>query len=427
VKHSIEWHDDAKNAAPEERATVGDLRLFINEQNVTQHLLDGKVGDHITAALYGLAHGLAHDWWTIFGMREGSISLRRYRSGFLIPDIRFQFDGAAFEIIALQCSYVQPDLRFWSGGTEVLTRAEAEAKLSNLIEEILARLSSKGIAETSAAMRWRRVKASCESDEAQFCEAAGSLGLDPYQVPEEAADFIEKAETVFKGEALIEFVSGASTVDRERLFKWTSRMAGSPNPRYRLAELRAVVKKVARKAPLGACPAWALGYRRAREMRRVLGLKQHFALKSFRHLARHFGAGQSYNLAPKVDGIQALRQERDDGTHVFLRNHGGGEGAQATHLFALARAVGDAACFPDAMISPVNTLQHAFRQAAGRAFAAEFLAPIDEIRSMYDDGHDQFSIAQAFGVSSVVVERQLENQQRIEAACAPMSVTWRTG
>lgn len=60
MRHSIEWQDDAVNAAPEERATVGDLRLFIRDKNVTQHLLDGQVGDHVTIAPYGLAHGLVH-------------------------------------------------------------------------------------------------------------------------------------------------------------------------------------------------------------------------------------------------------------------------------------------------------------------------------------------------------------------------------
>lgn len=66
----------------------------------------------------------------------------------------------------------------------------------------------------------------------------------------------------------------------------------------------------------------------------------------------------------------------------------------------------------------MNGLQAAYRQAAGRAFAAEFLAPVDEVRTMRVDGRDNASIAEEFGVSSAVVDRQLENQHRIEAACA---------
>lgn len=66
----------------------------------------------------------------------------------------------------------------------------------------------------------------------------------------------------------------------------------------------------------------------------------------------------------------------------------------------------------------MNDLPFASRQACGRAFAAEFLAPVDEVRSMREDGLDAISIADEFGVSTEVVARQLENAERIRQACA---------
>ena len=180
MKSSVEWHDDAENVAAEERATVADLRLWLNEINVTQHLNEGIPSDHVTIALYGLAHGLAHDWWTIFGSRDRDVSLTRYRSGYFVPDIRFRFDGAVFEIEARQQVYKRPDVRFWAGPTEVMPRHEGEAALSDLIEAVLVRLDDHGLKETGAHLRWQRVQASRRSDEALFCEAAGGLGLDPY-------------------------------------------------------------------------------------------------------------------------------------------------------------------------------------------------------------------------------------------------------
>jgi hypothetical protein len=100
-----------------------------------------------------------------------------------------------------------------------------------------------------------------------------------------------------------------------------------------------------------------------------------------------------------------------------MRTHGESPEARAAHLFSFARAVGDAVCFPEPGRAPVNELHYASRQAAGRAFAAEFLAPVNEVRSMHEDGHDTVSIADEFGVSTNVVERQLENYGRIEEAC----------
>jgi hypothetical protein len=420
VRHSIEWQDDAVNAAPEERATVGDLRLFLNNQNVTKHLLNDFVGDHVTVALYGLAEGLVHDWWSIFGARDREISLRDYRTGYLLPDIRIQFDGAAFEISAHQTVYTDPDLRFWGGTSEVLSRAEGEAWLSMFVQEVLSRLEGEGIRGTSAALRWQRIQYSRNSQESSFCEAAGSLGLDPYQMGEEVADFIERAESLFETEPLVEFVSGSGRVDHRRLMDWVERMTRNGSFRYRLAGLRPLVEQIAKDVPLRhGEAAWAAGYRRARAMRRALGLRQHHRFASFRDLAQRFGAASSYNLAPKVDGISALRREAADGIHVHIRDHGDLRGATtATHLFALARAIGDAACFPEPGTAPINRLRHAYRQAAGRAFAAELLAPIDEIQSMREDDRDEFSIAAEFGVSATVIEHQIENRDRIAQACA---------
>jgi len=419
VRTSIDWQNDATNKAPEERATVADLRLFIQDRNVTQHLLDGRVGDHVTVALYGLAHGLAHDWWTIFGARDRTFSLTRYRTGYLLPDIQFRFDGAAFDISANQKFYENPDLRFFGGPSEVMTRDSAEQCLSNFIEDILARLSAEGVADTSAALRWDRVLSSRRSDEARFCEAAGALGLDPYQIADEAAAFIEGAEHLFRDEALIEFVSGAGNVDKSRLLHWVEESVGTRDGHQRLPDLRPIIDSLQQGNPtLHNDRPWSLGYRKARAMRQILGLGQRYQFGSFLDLADKFGAGPRFDLAPKIDGIHALRCEHEDGTYVHLRGHGNSLGAPATHLFALARAIGDAACFPAPESAPINGLHDACRQAAGRAFAAEFLAPIDEIKSMLTDKRDTASIADAFGVSTMVIDRQIGNQDRIAQAAS---------
>lgn len=93
-------------------------------------------------------------------------------------------------------------------------------------------------------------------------------------------------------------------------------------------------------------------------------------------------------------------------------------GNPAGRLFAFARAIGDATANPPAARSVVNDLRDASRQACGRAFAAEFLAPVEEIASMRADGRDTDAIADEFGVSSWLVDRQEENADRIRQACA---------
>ncbi len=104
--------------------------------------------------------------------------------------------------------------------------------------------------------------------------------------------------------------------------------------------------------------------------------------------------------------------------HIHLRNHGDTQEAAASHLFAFARAVGDAACFPEPQLAPITELRSAYRQAAGRAFAAEFLAPSDEIEAMRADKRDIVTIANEFAVSQQVIEHQIANRDRILDATA---------
>jgi hypothetical protein len=327
-----------------------------------------------------------------------------------------RFDGGAFEISAHQRTYRNPDVRFWAGPTEVLVRADAEESLGRFVDLVCERLAAKGLLETSVQLRWARVRQSRRNPgEAKFCEAAGALGLDPYQIDDQSTDLIEQAAALFGGETLPEFLAGTGYADHRLVIRWVTAVERRPPYMARVAELRSTAEESARRAPERQFEeSWALGYRRARAMRHVLNLRAAARFRSFRTLAEKLGASRSYTLARKVDGIRALRSDRPDAIYIHMRLHGDSPQAKALHLFSFARAVGDAVCFPAEERAPVNELHAAYRQSAGRAFAAEFLAPIDEIRSMLEDGHDAVSIADEFGVSTTVIERQLENATRIE-------------
>lgn len=420
MRFSADWRNRAANAAPEERATVADLRIFLAEQNVTLHMVDDRNVDHVTVALYTVADGLAHEWWRLFGGRDHEISLMALRSGFVLPDVRMSFDGAAFEVVAQQRVYANPSVRFWAGPSEVLTRERAEAALKGIVEQILERLQDGGVRETSAALRWARVLASrANPDEAAFCEAAGALGVDPYQIEDGDTQIIEGASDLFNGEPLAELLAGAAHTNGGLLLEWVHVMERRRSGASHVADLAGYSQAAVAAAPPRVDEeSWALGYRRARAMRAALQLGQQDRFKSFRPLAEKLGAKSTFELARPVDGIRALRTDKRDGVHIHMRSFGSSPTAPLAHLFNFARAVGDAACFPEESRAPVNELHSAYRQAAGRAFAAEFLAPIVEIKSMQHDRRDVDTIAAEFGVSTATIERQIENAARIEAVCA---------
>lgn len=419
MRFLAKYLENAQNAAVEERFTVAEFRLWLAEQNVTMNLRGNDSRDHIVISLYSLAEGLAHDWWSIFGSRDRHFSLIDHRTGFAVPDIRFSFDGAAFEISAVQRVYQNPNLRFWAGPSESLPRNEAEAQLSALIENVLEHLKSKKLDNTSAALRWARVLASREDPEEQvFCECAGALGRDPYAVDVSISSLIEDAATTFSDEPLNEFMAGARMFSAANLLQWIRKAESRSVGKSTMYGLTELASKVALEAP--ARPpeaAWALGYRRARAVKKHLNISQAHRFKSVQVLAKTFGASNNFEAAPRVDGARALRSDHNNTVSIHLRDHGSNSEAESVACFGLARAVGDVACFPEPSKAIVNDLRLATRQSAGRAFAAEFLAPVDEVQAMLKDGKDVITIADEFGVGTTLVERQIENAQRIEEAC----------
>jgi len=244
-------------------------------------------------------------------------------------------------------------------------------------------------------------------------------GAYPYQIGEGDTHAIEDASELFEGESLTELLAGAANTSRGPLLDWVHAMEGRRSSASRVGELAGLARATAAAAPpRPGEESWALGCRRARAMRAALQLGQQDRFKSFRPLAEKLGAKNTFELARPVDGIRALRSDKRDGVHIHMRSFGASPTAPLAHLFNFARAVGDAACFPEESRAPINELQSAYRQAAGRAFAAEFLAPINEIKSMQRDRRDVDTIAAEFGVSTTAIERQIENAARIEAACA---------
>ncbi len=423
MRFSVEWLAEAtRGMMPEERASSANFRVWIGDRNACLHLDGNTSVDELTMPLYSLAEGLAHDWWSLFGARDGVFSLVRHRMGYAVPDIRMSFDGVAFEIESPEKSYRNPNVRFLTAPPEAIDRITAESELAGFIDGVVGRLEAEGIHETGCALRWRRVQNSrADPEESVFCEAAGALGLDPYQIAGDWAQLIDLAITLFDREAVTEFLSGVKGHDAARALEWVGYTEKRPRHRSRLPGLEAM--SGTSTATSGLTPSedlprtFALGYRRARQARTILDMTERDRLKSVRAITGRLG-NPRFEPARSVDGLRALRTDIGLERHIHLRAHGGSNAGRTAGLFALARAIGDVACFPSSPRFVINDARLAARQAAGRAFAAEFLAPVTEILSMVQDGRDIPTIADEFAVSTTVIERQLENVERIEMACA---------
>ena len=419
MRFSTEWIDQGPNASAEERATLCRLSLYVSEENACRFFdpTSNRTCDHVTVPAVHLAEGLATDWWSIFGGRDREHAIRKYRTGFALPDVTLGFDGLTFEIRGEQFAFTNPDVRFWQVGREGLPRDAAESILAGFIEDVAARLATAGLSDSEVALRWSRLSRSLgDPEERAFCEAAGALGVDPYAISEADATFIEQAAELFSGEALLELLAGLGNTARGDLLDWVRRTEARPREQACLPELNDVADRVVGGTWRPVERGWATGYRAASAFRDVLNIPRTERLSSPADIARRLGSG-SFVCTAGVAGVSALVSRGDDDVRIHVRERGPWDWARYAENFAFARAIGDAVCYRDTQRSVVNNLRQAERQAVGRAFAAEFLAPVKSVLQMVRGGCDIDEISGSFNVSPQVIDWQIENQDRIRDAC----------
>ena len=417
LEFSTDWVKGARNAIMEERRTLCDLRIYVGGNNICvfDDYEDNTTLDCLTVPVVHLAEGIASNWWQILGSRDCERSMIAHRRGFALPDLRFRSDGATFEVYSRVYHSRNPHIRFKNEARTTLTRAEAEHALGRFIYSVVGRLDDAGVDSSEVGSCWKRVSESRhDPEERAFCEAAGALGADPYSIVGADEEFIVASSGFFSDEALIEFLAGTKKGDRSVYSaEWLTDLERRPQKVSilpDLAGLHLAIRDRVRRDPHDR--PWALGYRAARACRRILGAGEGVRYHSVAALAKVLGSAHFGTTEIEGD-IRALISHDKGHTHIHLHEHG----SNPANNFALGRAMGDSVVFRESGRAVVNNLRHAERQATGRAFAAEFLAPVNEVRGMINDGKDTEEIADEFDVGPQVILDQLHNWQRIEEAC----------
>lgn len=413
----VEWADDACNASIEERVTLCRLQILVRGVNSCLHW-DEKVGapsEWVTVPAVHLATGIAADWWSIFESRGLRYPISSYRTGFILPDLSFSCSGSVFEVSGDQLVCENSGLRFWIPGVEQVPRHEAEVVLSRFIQDVVDKLADAGVSDGEVTLRWARVSRSLEDlEEKSFCEAAGALGLDPYSADDVDASFIEEAGKLFEGKALCDFMAGVRGVGRKQrtmildVVKSVERIKGEY---CALPGLAGVAKVMSGGQPYGASyeEPQVLGYRLARELRSAVGVSHGERLGSVAEIAKKLGS-TGFKCTQELPGLGAVINRGDD---VWI--HLPTEENDLDTCYNFARAIGDVVCFPDDSWSVVSSSYGSDRQATGRAFAAEFLAPSEEVWGMRDDGWGVYDISREMKVPSFVVEWHMDSEGKIKS------------
>lgn len=413
-------------AAPELATTMARLEIKVASNFVTiaEDIRNGSIRRSISVALYPIAEWIVFNWWQLLHngrLAEETVpssshaeaarklarhNLRSAADGFVWPSLMIRRDGplARLDWRADEAAPPGRSIRFVTSGSELVDVGWVEASFTDLVQAVLQRLEEAGVGETPLSKEWGALRA-LDGDETEFCLACGRLGIDPFS---EGVDLAESIEDAFQ--------------DLGPTLAWDLFDAAAP---ARLRQDAAWVQKALAQAAVGSSkesrwldltqwrgtaptsfsdrPPYEVGYERARDLRRDLGIEPTDAFPVER---LPLTISTLANDEPALEGIVGARNADLSAGLVLAWERAG-----ASRRFAAGRALWHLLTVEG---TSLLTTASSCGQRAGRAFAAELLAPAEGIRGFLKSGTGFIAAAARaadhYRVSDLVVRHQFENQ-----------------
>lgn len=415
-----------------EQLTWVSCRISVSDRCVTEHLESegSRKSERIEIPLFPIAEWLVQNWWAMLyepcrgerPPRENSNwgletklwitrhCIRSSDSALVLPYLHLYSIGEKLSAVWYEDDDYANDTRYIASGSELVDRATTEAELSNLVGDVLDWCSGEGDRRVeSLRCDWAAIR-EASSGEREFCRAAGCMGLDPYftdEWPESVAEFLTDIIGARIQEPLVQDLLEATEPERAPgLWNWVDNSKRS----YNLSRRNPLFTEQSRY-PRGKDH----GYWVARKLREMVDISEGAPIDDLSAFFQKLGGLtltlENHNSVPssKVSAIVGWTGEtraciagplssRPD-SQRFLQARG------------LYHAVTGCARGPRLI-----TKAFTWDQQAGRAFAAELLAPKDALaeraRADMDDEERlvlQQELASGYGVSAEVIRRQLQN------------------
>jgi hypothetical protein len=408
MKLSIDWLDDGVSSSAELRETASAIRILVDGTNVSSFVdrLANLAYSAPSVPAYVIADAFARHWWRITAGRANTFSLRHARAGYAVPDLVLTTDGVFTHCEARPYSYRNPPVTFFEGASEHISTSVIETAMRDMIDSVIEKLQRSNISDTALSLRWQAINRSLADDaEREFCEGAAALGVEPYTCTDDEAYAVEVAAKRLEGDSFGEFLASQTADSVNDSLQWLERNARTSDS----SSVLDVPKFTDEGSSTSPKMGWELGYSAAKKFRHQLGIDSSKTFKSIHSIARLFGNGKFQQGEGRARNIRAAVYH--NGATKFVLP----DLIPTSKTFALTRAVGDHVMFGSEPIVPI-TDSDSYRQAAGRAFAAQFLAPAEAVGSARSAGLRMDEIAVRFGVSPEVIRWQLENASRIAAS-----------
>ena len=424
----FDWVDAQGGNGPELAATWASLRILAGDTVVTR-VLDARaktVRDFVHVPLYPLAEWLATSWWFLtneYGnpAKEGDPAFRRRhalrsgREGYAFPDLEIVSSGARTHLAWKRNLSPWSKVEFLEEGQIWTDSNEFQESCSDLVDQVIRRLLSLGVAGTFLEEEWTAIQAG-DQGESEFCRTTAGLGWDPYDLDDEGRALVLRLAEVLNGAVLEEAIAA---LDPLTLTTGSATIANAiedaKSNELSLDRLKRVRRQILGEADFSRLDPWDAGYSAARRLRRDLDLDGH-PLPTMEEVVKVLGEDPaslekarhpvSFQGAGLVDGV-ITRGEGDNPAFAFRNFYG------YNWRFHFCRALAEVLASPGTDM--LLTRAHSERQQRNRGFAAEFLAPSSGLRKKVSgpvvDAEDIDELAVEFGVSSRLIEHQVVNHR----------------
>jgi hypothetical protein len=436
---SYDWKEGSQDIRHEShRATLADFSIRVDDRFFTSNVPlssedeDSSTKSSIFVSLFPLAEFMAANWWPLLhepqekqGLLNSAIAfdrrhwINKHTDGFAYPTLGLFGAGSAVRIVARPSHIESANIQFpetsgsamagWGG----LDREEVEAKLLSFLTATAERLPSNDDKAWLKDVIARIQNSRADADEAKYCRCAGLLGSDPYDLGDDLNDAITGTIAILGEEIALEMFATTEVADVVDKASWVQERTGSLIQKSR--ELGAYVEHF--KGELGAPPSmeekpWERGYEAARRLRSLLGLAPDRPLAVMGDVTKALLDAEEFVICRIPDlepncGARGIARRNADGLGVAIGQNAGDP------KFQLTATLGDFLLSNESEFF-LSTKASTDRQKRNRAFAAEFLAPIQGIRERWVNGKssrsNQEKIAEDFGVSLYIVQYQMQNQ-----------------
>ena len=409
-----DWADVAQSSDETVHRTMATLQIRVNGHLVTavsdrQHK---RERDYVLVPLHHVAEWFVSNWHHLLYEPENSNGPQRAAfdcrhnlafagDGFILPPLMMaSTDGAT----VMRWSRSKPrfaDIEFTRSGEERVPTDEMESVCSSLIDDVLGRMRQHHLPLETLEEAWQGVR-ELDEDERDFARAAALLGADPFdlddQLAEDIVEFWQGVPPSLREDSL-GAVTNADSLAAVRHWVERSLEVLDQSGQRSVATsgwtaLRDSVLQSTSPIP------WKRGYDLAQNfLREVVGDSSRDPNALGAELEIPYR--QMHAVSNRLQGMVAAGSPACVGT----------VSSETSRRFLQARSIG--AFLSSAVRGPslLSTVATDF-QAFTRAFAAEFLAPAEQLRARMRGGRTSVTaLAREFRVSPLVISHQIENHR----------------